>query len=320
MHFLARRLVHAVLVLGGVSILSFLLLELAPGDYLDEMRLNPQISPETVAALRARYGLGGSFSVRYIKWLGSVARGEWGYSFAYHVPVAELLWPRALNTLLLTATALLLTWVLAVPAGIWWAQSQGRTRNRLWAVGTSAVLGVPQVLLALLLLLLAVTTRAFPVGGMWSADPAAGSTWSTVQDLMWHMILPVLALVLSSVGVLVRHVRASVAEVLEGPFATAARARGLPRTRVLVHHVLPLAANPLITLFGLSVASLLSGSVLVEVIMGWPGLGPLLLEAILARDLYVVLGVVTCSAAFLVTGNLIADLLLNVSDPRVAPQ
>ena len=161
-------------MLVGVSILSFLLLDLAPGDYLDEMRLNPRISPETVVALRARYGLERGISVRYVRWLASVARGEWGYSFAYHMPVAQLLWPRAVNTLLLTATGTLITCLLAVPAGIWWAQSQSSGWNRLWAIGTSTVLAVPQVLLGLLLLLVAVTTRAFPVGGMWSADLAEG--------------------------------------------------------------------------------------------------------------------------------------------------
>jgi peptide/nickel transport system permease protein len=138
-----------------------------------------------------------------------------------------------------------------------------------------------------------------------------------LRDVAWHMELPVLALVLSALPILVRHVRAAVAEVLDAPFLRAAASHGIPQRTLLYKYALRAAANPLISLFGFSVGALLSGSLLVEVVMSWPGLGPLLLEAILARDLYVVIGGVLCSTIFLVAGNFLADVLMYWADPRI---
>ncbi|MFQ5776706.1 MAG: ABC transporter permease [Terriglobia bacterium] len=317
MRYLARRLVHGVLLLAGVSILSFSLIELAPGDFLGEMRLNPQVSPETIAALRVQYGLDQPLPVRYVRWVRSVLAGEFGFSFAYNSPVAPLLWVRARNTVLLTGTATVVAWLLAIPLGVWSATKQGQWGDRLVTAGTSVFLAVPDLLLSLVLLLFAVRTGALPTGGMVSVRFAELTFWGKLGDLSGHLLLPLLALVLSTLPVLVRHTRAGVVEVLASPFVQAARGHGLPRGRLLFRHVLPAAANPLISLFGFSVASLLSASLLIEVIMSWPGLGPLLLEAILARDLYVIIGAVMFSTVLLLLGNLLADLLLYVNDPRI---
>ena len=315
--FLLRRLLHGVLLLWGVSVLAFLLLELAPGSFFDEMRLNPQISPETVAGLRATYGMDRPLPVRYWRWLKSVARGEMGFSFAYNRPAAELLLIRARNTLVLTAPAILLAWLLAIPLGTWSAARPRGALDRVVAALTTGLLVVPELLLALALLLLALCTGWFPTGGMVSADfgefPLAGK----VKDITAHLALPVAALVLGMLPVLVRHTRAAVREVLDTPFLRAARGHGLPEGTLLFRYALRAAANPLISLFGFSVASLLSGSLVVELVLSWPGLGPLLLDAILARDLYLVVGAVTFSAVLLVLGNLLADVLLYWSDPRI---
>jgi peptide/nickel transport system permease protein len=139
-----------------------------------------------------------------------------------------------------------------------------------------------------------------------------------IRDVVSHMLLPVLMLVLGGIAVVLRHVRASVLEVLDAPFVRAARGLGLSRQRILFRHVLPVAANPALSLLGFSVAGLLSGSLLVEVLTGWPGLGPLILEAALSRDLFLLTGAILFSAVFLVIGNFIADLLLLASDPRIA--
>jgi peptide/nickel transport system permease protein len=143
------------------------------------------------------------------------------------------------------------------------------------------------------------------------------STAARMRDLAWHMALPVAVLAMGMLPVLIRHVRASMVEVMESPFALSARAQGIPRARLLYRHLMPAALNPLISLLGFSLGTLLSASLLVEVVMGWPGLGPLFLEAILARDFGLVLGVIMMSTMFLVTGNLIADLLLYRADPRI---
>jgi peptide/nickel transport system permease protein len=317
MQYFLRRLVQAAFLLIGVSILTFLFSTLAPGNYFDEMRLNPQISSETVAALRAHYQLDRPLPVRYGRWVLSLMHGEMGFSFAYNSPVAPLLWVRARNTLLLAVTATLIAWALALPLGIWSATTLGRLPDRALSWATAALLIIPDLVLALGLLILAVRTGWFPTGGMVSIGFESLSPLQKFHTLLSHMELPVLALVLSALPVLVRHVRAAVAEVLEAPFLRAAASHGIPRGTLLYKYALRAAANPLISLFGFSVGALFSGSLLVEVVMSWPGLGPFLLEAILARDLYVVIGGVLCSTIFLVAGNFLADILIYWADPRI---
>ena len=317
MRFFLRRLRHALFLLVGVSILAFLFTTLAPGNYFDEMRLNPQISTETLAALRAQYQLDKPLALRYASWINSVLHGQMGFSFAYNGPVAPLLFVRARNTLLLTITATLIAWVIALPLGVWSAERFGRLPDRLLSWATAGLLVIPDLALALGLLVLAVRTGWFPTGGMTSLDFQSLSFGGKVRDLVLHMTLPVATLVFSALPLLLRHVRAAVAEVLDAPFVLAAKGHGIPRRTLLYRYALRAAANPLISLFGFSVGALLSGSLLVEVVMSWPGLGPLLLESILSRDLYVVIGGVLLSTLFLVGGNFLADILLYWADPRI---
>ncbi|PYU52712.1 MAG: ABC transporter substrate-binding protein [Acidobacteria bacterium] len=317
MRYLLRRLGHALLLLAGVSVLTFLFTALAPGTYFDEMRMNPQIAPETIAALRAQYGLDKPLPLRYASWLSSLVHGEMGFSFAYNSPVAPLLLVRAGNTLLLTITSTLLAWAIALPLGTWSAERMGRLPDRLLSWGTAMLLVIPDLALALGLLVLAVRSGWFPTGGMASVGFETLSPFNKLRDVALHMILPVTALVLSTLPLLFRHVRAAIADILDAPFLLAALGHGIPKRTLLYRYALPAAANPLISLFGFSIGMLLSGSLLIEVVMSWPGLGPLLLEAILARDLYVVIGGILFSTFFLVGGNLFADLLLYWADPRI---
>ncbi len=318
MRYLSRRLAHAVLLLLAVSFFSFALLQLAPGDFFDGLRLNPQISPQTIDHLRAQYGLDRPLAVRYGRWLVALLRGELGFSLAYHGPVAPLLWARARNTLLLTGTATLLAWLTAIPLGIWSAARKRGWMDRLCGAATSTLLTVPDLLLYFALLLLAVRTGWFPAGGMVSPLTGADADfWLRVKDVAAHLALPAMGLALVTLPALVRHIRSSMSEVLASPFIRAARAHGVPERRILFRYALRVAANPLISLFGFSVATMLSASALVEVVLSWPGVGPLLVESILSRDVYVVVGAVTFASAFLIAGNLLADLLLFASDPRI---
>jgi peptide/nickel transport system permease protein len=317
MKYFARRLLHATLLLLGVSIFSFALLQLAPGDFFAPMRLNPQISARTVAGLRSHYGLDQPLPVRYGHWLQAVAHGDMGPSFAYNSPVAPLLAVRARNTLLLTGTSMLLAWLLAVPLGIASAVQRGKWADRAGGVVTSALLTVPDLVLFLAILLVAVRTGWFPTGGMVSTAFSELSVWGKAKDIASHLFLPALGLAIATLPALVRHIRSAMIEVLEAPFIRAARAHGISEPRVLLRYALPVAANPLISLFGFSVATMLSASLLVEVILSWPGIGPLLLDAILAKDVYVVIGAVMLSSVLLVAGNLFADLLLFAADPRI---
>lgn len=320
MRYFLRRFLQAGFLLISVSILTFVFSALAPGNYFDEMRLNPQISPETVTALRVQYQLDRPLPVRYVRWVNSLLHGEMGYSFAYNSPVAPLLWVRARNTLLLTVIATLIAWALALPLGIWSATTLGRLPDRALSGVTAALLVIPDLVLALGLLILAVRTGWFSTGGMVSVGFENFSPLQKFRDIASHMALPVIALVLSALPVLVRHVRASFVDVLSAPFLRVAASHGIQRRKLLYRYALRAAANPLISLLGLSMGGLLSGSLIVEVVMSWPGLGPLLLEAILARDLYVVIGGVLCSTIFLIAGNFLADVMLYLADPRIRTQ
>jgi peptide/nickel transport system permease protein len=320
MSYIGRRLARAILLLVGVSVLCFLFTEMAPGSFFDEMRLNPQISPETISALRSHYGLDQPLLVRYGRWMKSALHADLGYSIAYNTPVAPLLWSRAKNTLLLTTTALVLTWMISVPLGVWTANRRGGLLDKAVSLTCSFFISVPELVIAVALLAIAVRWRVLRVGGMMSADFEGFSAWAKLQDLILHLALPAFILVLCETAIIVTQVRASVLEVLGAPYVQAARGFGTSQTRLLFWHVLPVAANPAISLLGFSLAGLLSGSLMVEVICGWPGLGPLILEATLSRDLYLVIGGIMFSALFMIGGNLVADIMLLALDPRIRRQ
>ncbi|MEO8591912.1 MAG: ABC transporter permease [Candidatus Solibacter sp.] len=317
MRYALRRLAHSLLLLAGISLCSFLFAALAPGDFFSEMRLEPGVTQAQIDQLRSRYGLDRPLPVRYAAWVGSMARGEFGYSLAYQSSVGTLLAQRIPGTLTLTVSATLLAWLMAIPLGVWNASTRSRWIDSIVKVILSFLLAIPDILLALILLLIALKTGWLPVGGMHSAGGESLPAAERFRDLLQHMAVPVVVLVLGMLPVLVRHVRAAVRDCAAAPFALAARAQGIPRGRLLFRHLLPAALNPLISLFGFSLGTLLSASLLVEVLVGWPGLGPLFLEAIFARDFALVLGVVMSSATLLIAGNLVADLLLYRADPRI---
>lgn len=317
MRYIARRLAHAILLLVGISVFSFILLQWTPGDFFDAMRLDPRVSAQTIAGLRSQFGVNQSFVARYFHWGRSLMRGDMGYSFSYDAPVAPLLWSRAKNTLLLAGIATLLAWLIAIPVGVWSAASKGGPSDRLFGAGTSTLLAIPDLVLFLILLMIAVRTGWFPTGGMVSSNFGSLSGWQKTKDVAVHFVLPAAGLAVVMLPVLVRHIRSAMIETLESPFIRAARAHGIPRMRVLARYALPAASNPLISLIGFSIATILSGSAILEIVMSWPGLGPLMVQAILSRDVYVVAGIVMLSSVFLVAGNLFADILLVLSDPRI---
>jgi peptide/nickel transport system permease protein len=315
MRYLLRTLARAVLLLAGVSLLCFLFTEMAPGNFFDDMRLNPQISPETISALQARYGLDQPLLVRYGRWLQSAARADFGYSIAYNSPVTPLLWTRCRNTLLLTTTSMVLTWLISLPLGVWMAARRGSVLDKAFGAVGSLIVSIPEVVLGVALLAIVVRWRLLPLSAPQASD--GQSILARTHDLSLRMALPVLILVLVESAIIVRHVRDSVSEILGMPFVQSAKALGIPRTRVLFRHVLPAAASPAISLFGFSLAGLVSGSLLIEVICGWPGLGPFIVEATLSRDFYVVIASIMLSACFMIGGNLVADVMLLFADPRI---
>jgi peptide/nickel transport system permease protein len=317
MRFLGRRLGHAVLLLIGISFFSFALIQFAPGDFFDAMRMDPRISAQTIEGLRSAYGIGRPLPIRYAHWLTSAAKGDLGISLAYNSPVGPLLLVRARNTLLLTTVATLFAWLMAFPIGVWSAVKKGKTVDRLIGAATSSLLAIPDLLLFLALLLLAVRTGWFPAGGMTSQGMGDASSWSRAKDIAAHLLLPAFGLAAVTLPVLVRHIRAAMIQAMDAPFVRAARGHGISSWRLFRRYALPAASNPLISLLGFSLGTLLSASLLVEIVSSWPGLGPLLVEAILSRDVYVVVAAIMLSSVFLVAGHFIADLLLFAADPRI---
>jgi peptide/nickel transport system permease protein len=316
--YVVRRLLQTVPLLLGISALTFALLQLAPGDYLNQMAENPAISTETLEAMRREFGLDRPAWIQYLLYVGNLARGDFGESFSRHQPVLAVLREGLFNTLLLAVAAALVTWALAVPLGVIAAVRQHSWVDRGLSFVAFLWLSVPEVLSGLLLLMLAARTGWFPIGGIRSMDHAELGAVGGVLDVLHHLALPALAVGLIPFAARMRQMRGSLLEVLRLDYITTARAKGLAERTVVMKHALRNALNPLITLFGFTLGSLVSGSFVAEVIFSWPGLGRITLEAVQSQDQYLVMGAVLMASVILVLGNLAADLLLAVADPRIS--
>ena len=315
--FLLKRLLHLIPILVGVSLLTFLLMSLTPGDYYTQLSLNPQISPERLAQLRESQHLDKPWYIQYAYWLKGALHGDLGYSIAYKIPATDLILGRLWNTFVLSFCATVLAWAVAVPLGIWAAVKKDSWVDRLCSLIAMAGLAVPDVLLAVLALMLAATTGWFPIGGLQDPLYDLMTPGEQFRDRIWHLILPTIVLAASDLAGIMRQMRSNLLDTLRAEFLTAARAKGVTEGWVIYKHALRNAINPLLTIFGYSLAGLLSGAFIVENIMAWPGLGRLTVEALFAKDFRLVVDTVVMAAGLLVAGNLAADLLLAWSDPRI---
>ena len=318
--YIVKRLLQALLTLLLASALSFFIIQLAPGDYVDTLRQNPRISPERIEELRRQFGLDRSWLEQYGLWLWRIlTQGDFGTSFVYQRSVSSLLWERIGATLLLAIASLVVTWAIAIPLGIVAAVRQNQFVDRVLQVISYTGQGFPSFIVALLLLILAQNTSPlFPVGDMTSINHGDLTPLGKFLDIGWHMILPTLALSVTSFAGLQRITRGELLDVLRQDYIQTARAKGLPENRVIYVHALRNAVNPLITILGFELAGLLSGSFIAEFFFNWPGLGRLILQAVLAQDLYLVMASLVMGAVLLIVGNLLADLLLMAVDPRIS--
>ncbi len=317
--YIAKRLLQAILTLFLASALCFAIVQLAPGDYLDTLKENPQISPERLAELSQQFGLDQPPLVQYWRWLVRiVTRFDFGTSFVYFRPVSSLLLERMPATLLLAIASIIITWAIAIPLGIISAVKQNSNLDRGLRLLSYLGQGFPSFITALILLIFAqYSSPLFPVGGMTSINHAQLSVVGKILDIGWHMILPTIALSITSFAGLQRLTRGQLLDVLRQDYIQTARAKGLPENKVIYVHALRNAINPLITLIGFEFASLLSGSFIAEFFFNWPGLGRLTLQAVTAQDKYLVMASLMMGATMLIIGNLIADLLLKTVDPRI---
>ncbi len=317
--FLLKRLLQTIPLLVGVSMLSFLIIQLAPGDYLTVLAENPQIKPEYVQQMRHNFGLDRPWYVQYGMYVERIVlHGDFGMSFSRRQPVFTVIREGLFNTLLLASAAALVTWLIAIPLGVIAAVRQYSWVDRIAGFFAFMGLSIPEVLLALLAVFVAAKTGWLPIGGMRSLDydylSPAGKAW----DLLRHLVLPAIVLGSSPMAGRMRQMRGNLLEVLRADYVTTARAKGLSERVVIWRHAVRNAINPLITLFGYTLAALLTGSFVVEIVMAWPGLGMITLAALQASDLYLVMGSLLMGTIMLVLGNLVADVLLAVADPRIS--
>ncbi|BAZ05283.1 ABC transporter permease [Calothrix sp. NIES-3974] len=317
--YIAKRLFQALITLFLASALSFLIIQLAPGDFVDTLKQNPRITPERIAEIRQQWGLDKSWVEQYFLWIWRIiSKGDFGTSFIFQRSVSSLIGERVFSTLLLAVSSLIITWAIALPLGIVAAVNQNRLPDRLLQVISYAGQGFPSFITALLLLIFAqVTSPLFPVGGQTSINHDQLTWFGQIIDVAWHMILPTVALSITSFAGLQRITRGELLDVLRQDYIQTARAKGLPENRVIYVHALRNAINPLITLLGFELAGLLNGAFIAEYFFNWPGLGRLTLQALQAQDLYVLMASLTMGAVLLILGNLIADLLLKAADPRI---
>ena len=304
--FIVNKLVQGLAVLLIVSALTFCLLAAAGGDALTALRENPQVSAATLENLRRVYGLDQPLPARYAQWLSGAARGRLGESFHFHAPVTQVLVPRLGKTVLLAGLALSLAALSALTLGV-----AAALRPRAWLDNLCQAIillasSTPRLVLALLVLAWATRWGLFTVGGETNG-------WGALRQVFW----PALVLAVPLAAVFLAQVREGLTKAAREDFVRVARAKGLSEHTIILRHSLRAALNPLITIFGYSLGNLLSGSVIVESVLGWPGLGSLSVEAVRSRDAPLLLGLVLVTAALVLAGNLLADILLRCNDPRL---
>ena len=314
--YILKRILQAIPLLFLVSIMSFLIIKLSPVDPLAELRMNPAISPQTLQAEKERLGLNLPIHMQYAKWLKSAIKGDLGVSTSGE-KVADKLMQRIPNTLLLTIVVIIITWLVAVPLGIFAALHWKSTMDRVLTLISSLGMAIPTFFMALLLLIFAVKTGWFPVGGLTSVGFEKFSPVHKVLDIIHHLFLPVLVLSTVSLAGLQRQMRGNLLDVLESDYVKMAKAKGLPENKVIYKHAVRNAINPMVTLIGFEFASLLSGAALTEYVFQYPGLGRLILEAVIKLDINLVMASLMIGAIMLIVGNLIADILLKLVDPRI---
>jgi len=315
--YIARRLIILLPELWIITIIVFTLIQLSPGTFLDQYKLDPSISQETLKAMEKELGLDKPAVVQYFYWLGKLAKLDFGYSFYYRRSVAALISERLLGTFVLSLYSFVLSWIIGVALGIISALKKYTVTDKVLTVVAFSGLALPGFFLALVLLYMAAKTGWFPIGGMYSPETVRLDVWNAFKDIFWRLQLPAFTLTFGGFAGLMRYQRGSLLDVLNEDYVEFARAKGMPERVVIYKHALRNAINPLITMFGYSLSGLLSGAVITETIFSWPGLGRLTYQALLQKDYYVVMASTVIGTILLVLGNLVGDILLAAVDPRI---
>ena len=322
--FIVKRLLWMLPFLVAISFLSFVLIQLPPGDYVTTYiatlaASNEVVDQNTAADLRSRFGLDQPLIVQYWKWISNIVlHGDFGLSFEWQQPVGDLIWERMALTLLLTLSALLLTWGIALPVGVFSAVKKYSVADYIVTGLSFLGLAIPSFLLALVLMYVAAVEYGQNVGGLFSEEYLT-APWSVnkVIDLLQHLWIPVVILAVSGTASLIRVMRANMLDELHKPYATTARAKGLSEFTLLVKYPLRLALNPFISTIAWLLPNLVSGSIIVAIVLSLPTAGPLLLQSLMSQDMYLAGAFILLICALTVLGSLVSDILLALVDPRI---
>lgn len=322
--YVIGRLLIMIPTLLLISLISFAIIQLPPGDYLSSYIANlaqtgEAVNEAIIAGLRARYGLDQPFHVQYFKWISSILlHGDFGQSFRYNKPVAELIWERLALTIALTLVAILVTWIIAIPIGIYSATHQYTVLDYTFTFLGFVGMATPSFLLALLVMSFSYKYFGTSVGGLFS-EQYIGAPWSLarVWDMLSHAWVAIVVLAVGGTAGLVRTIRANLLDQLEMPYVVTARAKGLSERRLLVKYPVRIAVNPVVSTIGWMLPELVSGSVIVAMVLSLPITGPLLVDALMDQDMYLAGSFILILSSLTVIGTLISDILLAWVDPRI---
>jgi peptide/nickel transport system permease protein len=324
LQFAVRRILYMIPTLIVVSILSFAIIQLPPGDYLTTVVTNMRASGETIdeailAAMEQRYGLNQPMHVQYWKWIsGILLRGDFGQSFEWNQPVSALIWGRLALTFTMSLTTLLFTWLVAFPVGIFSAVRQYSIGDYVATIIGYIGLATPNFLLALILMYVAFKFFNQSVGGLFSPEYAdAPFSWGKVWDLLKHLWIPVVIIGMAGTAGLIRIMRANLLDELHKPYVTTARAKGMSEWRLTLKYPVRIALNPFVSTVGWTLPVLVSGSAVVSIVLALPTTGPLLLRALMSQDMYLAGSFIMLLSTLTVIGTFISDILLAWLDPRI---
>ena len=321
--YILRRLLGMVPTLLVISIITFVLIQLPPGDFLTSQleqlqQQGEQINEERIAALRKRYGLDRPVTVQYVKWITNFVQGDMGYSFEWNRPVNELIWERLGYTVVIALASLMFTWVIAFPIGIYSALRQYSVADYVFTTLGFIGLATPSFLLAMVLMYLGYSWFGVSVGGLFSPEfVAAPWSWARFVDLLKHVWIPTVVIGMAGTAGLIRVMRANLLDELQKPYVTTARAKGLGPIRLVLKYPVRIALNPFVSTIGWMLPHLFSGATIAAVVLSLPTTGPLLLRALMSQDMYLAGSFIMILSTLTVIGTLLSDILLALIDPRI---
>lgn len=324
--YLIKRIAYGLLAIFAVSVLSFIIIQLPPGDYVTSYiaALEAQggiVAEEEAEALRTYLGLGQPAYVQYGKWMWQIAQGNLGMSFQYRVPVTQIIGERLFLTMVLALGSVIFVWIVAIPIGIYSAVHQYSVQDYLATTLGFIGLAVPDFLLALVMMYFAWDWYGFSIGGLFSPEyVSAPWSWGRVWDLMQHLVIPIIVLGTSGTAALIRITRANLLDELRKPYVVTARAKGMSEWQLIFKYPVRLALNPIISLTAYILPFLVSGSIIVSVVLNLPTLGPVLLRSLLSQDMFLAGSIILMIGTMTVIGTLLSDILLGLVDPRVRLQ